>query len=120
MTGASIAVCAVLVLLSRLGSIVGGVGTDTVAVSTMGSACAAFTKRGGGMVCAARAGGGAVVGGNVAGVEEWDTTATPAGVGWVPVAPATSDGPLFVIVRVYVTLVPGVVVSGPVLTISRS
>src|SRR5262245_42598299 len=59
--------------------------------------------------------------GNVAGTQEFVTNTSPAGVSSVMVAPATSDGPLFVTVSVWVTLVPGVVgVAGPVFPISRS
>jgi len=49
-----------------------------------------------------------------------DTNVSPAGMRSVTVAPETSDGPLFVTVRVYVTLLPAVVVAGPLFTISRS
>src|SRR5262249_53013810 len=104
----------------RLGSIVGGVGAETVAVSTMGSACAAFTKKVAVMVRDAPAASGPRLQGNVAGVQEFVTNISPAGVWSLMVASATADGPLFVTVRVYVMLVPGVVVSGPILAISRS
>src|SRR5262245_53305674 len=121
MTGALIAVCAVLVLLPRSGSIVGGVGADTVAVFTIGSASAASTAKVVVIVWdVPTASGPRVHGKAVVQAPPLDTNVSPAGVGSVTVAPATSDGPLFVIVRVYVTLVPGVGVSGPVLTISRS
>src|SRR5262249_4990574 len=122
MTGALIAVSAVLVLLPRSGSIVGGVGPDTVAVFMIGSACEkpGGTEKEAVLVRDAPAASGPRRQGNVAGVQELATDDRPAADWRVMIAPATSDGPLFVTVRVYVTLFPGVVVAGPVFSISRS
>src|SRR5262245_14640774 len=103
MTGASIAVCAVLVLLSRSGSIVGGIGLDTVAVFTIGSgpANSAGTEKVVKMICDAPAASGPRVHGKaVVQAPLLDTNVSPAGGGSVTVAPATSDGPLFVTVSV--------------------